>query len=105
MLFKELIEQHDVHRFVANAHNLSFFIASDKLRIHFLYFLRNQAELWNLVRVELFLVTEGHRLECKDRFAGFIHWFNCFLESRRGNNRAELAVGSNYYTYPPGHCC
>ena len=44
MCFEELVEQHRVYRFVANAHNLSFFIASDKLRIHFLYFLRNQAE-------------------------------------------------------------
>src|SRR6516225_11660696 len=105
VLFQKLVEQHRVYRFVANAHNLSFLVASDKLRIHFLYFLRNQAELWNLVRIELFLVTEGHRLECKDRFAGLIHWLNCFLESRRGNNRAELVVGTDDYSYSTWNSC
>src|SRR6266496_2205524 len=39
-----------------------------------MHFLRNQAELWNLVRIQFFLVTEGHRLECN-------HWLNCFLET------------------------
>src|SRR6516225_3598979 len=103
VLFEKLVEQHRVYRFVANAHNLSFFIASDKARIHFLYFLRNQAELWNLVQVELFLVTEGHRLECKDCFACLIHWLNCFLESGRGNNRAELASCANDDPNPARH--
>src|SRR5215831_3229685 len=99
VLFEKLVQQHRVYRFVANAHNLSFFIASNKLRIHFLYFLSNQAELWNLVWIQLLLVTEGHRLERKDRFAGLIHRLNSFLESRRGNNRAELVVGPYNYSY------
>ena len=29
MLFQELIEQHRVHRFVANGHRLAFFITHD----------------------------------------------------------------------------
>ena len=53
--------------------------------------------------VKFVLVAEGHRFERKDRFARFVHWLDRFLETRRGNDRAELTVGINDYSYPAGN--
>jgi hypothetical protein len=39
------------------------------------------------------LVTEGHRFQFQDRFAGFIHRLNGFLETLRGKNCAEMSAG------------
>ena len=39
MLFKELIEQHRVHRFVANTHNFPFVVANDQVGVYLFYLL------------------------------------------------------------------
>jgi hypothetical protein len=45
------------------------------------------------------LVAKGDRFEGEDRFARFIHWLDHFLETRRGRSRAELAIGTDSYSY------
>ena len=49
------------------------------------------------------LVAEGHRFEREDRFARFVHRFDSVLETRRGDDRAEVAVGVDNYPDPPCH--
>ena len=43
--------------------------------------------------VELFLIVEGDRFERENRFAGFVHRLDRVLETFRGSDRPELAVG------------
>lgn len=50
------------------------------------------AKLGDASRVEFMFIAKGHRLQRQDRFAGFIHPPDRFLESRRGDDRAELAL-------------
>ena len=38
-------------------------------------------------------VTEGHRLERKNRFTRLVHWFDLVLETLGGNDRAQMSVG------------
>ena len=40
----------------------------------------------------MIFVTEPHRFEGKDRFAGIIHWLDVLLEPRGRGHCAELAV-------------
>jgi hypothetical protein len=63
MFFQELIQQHRVHRFVANCANLSVFITTYQIRVHLFYFLSYQTELWNSVRVDFLLVAKRYRLQ------------------------------------------
>src|SRR5437762_4023253 len=39
------------------------------------------------------------RLQCKDSFAGLIHWFNLLLKPTRRTSRAKLASGVYYDWY------
>src|ERR1044072_4081745 len=94
VLFEELIEQHRVHRVVANAVGLSEFIADDQVWINFRYFFGNQSELWSAIVVAL--VVERHRFERKDGIAVFRHRVNVLFESLRRANRSELAVGVDH---------
>jgi hypothetical protein len=60
MLFKKLVEQHRVHRFVAHSVGLTIVIPDHKIRIRFGQFLGVQPKLWRVGSVAL--VIEGHRL-------------------------------------------
>src|SRR5205823_9679872 len=51
--------------------------------------------------VKLMLVAERYRFERQDRFARFVHRLDPVLETLRGNDRAELTVGIDYYPYTP----
>ena len=43
--------------------------------------------------IDLLLVAKAHRLKRQDDFAGFAHWLDILLESRRGRAGSELTVG------------
>ena len=66
MFFQELVQQHRIHCFIPHGVSLALFIARDQVGIHFLYFFGDKAELRNLIRIKLVLVTEGHRLQAKE---------------------------------------
>ena|SRR2546429_5135655 len=61
MLLEEFVQQHRVHRFVADGVRLAVVIARDQVRIHFLDLLGDEAELREAIGVELFLIKECDR--------------------------------------------
>jgi len=101
VLFQELVEQHRVHRFVANRVRLSFVVASHQIGIYFFHVLSNEAELRDALEVKLVLVAEGHRFQCEDRFARFVHRLDRILETLRRDDRAQLTVSIDYYPDTP----
>ena len=52
MLFEKLVEQHRVHRFVANGVRLALFVASHQIGIYFFHLLGHQAELRDAVGIK-----------------------------------------------------
>ena len=99
MLFEELVEQHRVHRFVAHGVRLALLVASHQIGVHLFHLLGHEAELRDAVGVKLVLVAEGDRFEREDRFARLVHRLDRVLETRRGDDRAELTVGIDDYAY------
>ena len=95
MLFKKFIQQHCVHRFVAHGVGLIFFIAHHQVWVNLCHFLSYEPKLRDAVWITLLSVTEGHRLECEERFARLVHRFNVFLESCRRIVGPEAAGGIN----------
>ena len=53
MLFKELIEQHRVHRFVTDNVRLALIVASDEIRIHLFHLPGDQAKLRDALGIRL----------------------------------------------------
>ena len=100
VLFEKLVEQHRVHRFVADGVRLALLVASHQIGVHLFHLLGHEAELRNALGSSSVLVAEGDRLEREDRFARLVHRLDRFLESRRGNDRAEVTVGIYDYGYP-----
>src|SRR6266705_800546 len=92
MLLEELVQQHRVHRFVADRVGLPLAVSSHQVRVDLFHLLGHKAELRDAVRVKLVLVTEGYRFERENRFARLVHRFDCILESLRGNDSAELTL-------------
>ena len=82
MFLDELIEQHRVHRFVANAINFSMIITRDQVRIYLRHFLGDQAKLRDRVLINLRLVMKGNRLQRENRFTRFVHRFDLVFETR-----------------------
>ena len=82
VLFEELVEQHRVHRFVADSVDLAAFIADHQVRINLGDFLGDQTK-FRPVRLISFVV-EGHGLKREEGFAGLVHRFNVLFESARG---------------------
>src|SRR5947209_2713991 len=103
MLFEKLIEQHRVHRFIADGVRFSLLVTGHQVGIHLLHLLSHQPELWDGFRIKLMLVVEGDRFECQDRFARLVHRFDRVLETLRRNDRAELSVRPHNNTYTRGH--
>ena len=63
MFFEKLVEQHRVHRFVANGVRLALLIASHQIGIYLFHLFGHQAELRNTaLGINFFLVAERHRL-------------------------------------------
>src|SRR4029077_6002773 len=92
VLFEELVEQHRVHGFVADAVNFPVGVAHNQIGVHLFYLLGHQAKLRDAIWIKLVLVTEGHWIKRKDRFACIVHRFDCFLETCRGRCRAQFAL-------------
>src|SRR5438067_185658 len=93
MLFKELIEQHGVHRRVVDGVDLAFGIASHKVGAYLLHFLGDEAELRGALFVNLRLVAEGDWTQGQNRLTGGVHVGDVLLKAARGRYlRAELAV-------------
>ena len=93
MLFKKLVEQHRVHRVVANGVDLAVLVTLDKVWVHGGYFLGDQSKLWRVCFVAL--VVKRHRLQRQDRFAGGVHWLNLLFEPTRRTDRGELTGGGD----------
>src|SRR4029077_3669910 len=93
MLFKELVEQHRVHRFVVHCLNLAFGVAAHKIGIYLCHFLGHKAESQHRSGIHLLLVAEGNWFERQDRLAHFVHGFDLRLETGRGDADAKLAIG------------
>ena len=91
MFFKELVEQHRVHRIVSDGVKLTFCIPNHQVRVYFCNFLGNQTELRCPSLVTL--VVEGNRLKRQDGFTSVSHHGNVVLESHRRAGRAELTEG------------
>src|SRR5438046_7125717 len=85
MLLEELIEQHSVHRFIANGVNLAVLVTQDQVRIHLGYILSDQPELRRALLVAFIL--EGHWFQSQESFAALGHRFNVRFKSARGSRR------------------
>src|SRR5437899_268150 len=92
MFFEKLIEQHRVHRLIADGVNLAVIIAYHQVWIYPGYFFRNKAVLWRSLFIAL--VLEGHWFKSEDSFAGLVHRFNFLFKPAGGGRRLrpELAV-------------
>jgi len=99
VLLQELVEQHRVHRFVADSVRLALPVTSHEIGIHLFHILSHEAELRDALGVNFLLVMEGDWFKREDRFARFVHRLHRLLETRRGNYRAELTVGTYNYPY------
>ena len=62
VFFKELVEQHRIHRLIADTVRLALVVASDQIGIHLFHLLGHQAELRDALGVKLLLVAESHWL-------------------------------------------
>ncbi len=92
MLFQELVEQHRVHRFVADGVGFSLLVTSHKIGIHLFHLLSHKAELRDAFRIHVRFVLEGHRAECQQYVACVAHRLNVLLETLRGRCHAKLTA-------------
>src|SRR6266542_6180392 len=84
MLFKKLVKQHGVDLLVADRFGLPLGIAPDQIGGYFGDLLSDETESNRLGRVIRLVVTEAHRLEPKEHFAGFLHRLDVmFIPARR----------------------
>src|SRR5947208_5565113 len=92
MLFKELVEQHRVHRLVAHRVRLALLVPNHQIRVYLFHVLSHEADLRDALGIKIFLVMEGDRLKRKNRFARLVHRFDRVLETLRGRCHAKLTV-------------
>src|SRR5947207_10399362 len=103
MLFEELVQQHCVHRFVANRVSLALIVASYEVRIYLFHFLGYEAELRDARRIKLVLVTKSHWFKRENRFARLVHRLDRVLETLRGDDGAEVTVSIDNYPDTSSH--
>ena len=101
MLFEKFIEQHCVHRVVADAVRLAFFVAYHQVTIYLFHVFGYESELRYTRSVNLLFVTKGNRLKGQNRFAGFGHRFDFSLEPPRGTKGAKM-VGRIHHHFQTG---
>src|SRR4029077_5609541 len=97
VLLKKFVKQHRVHRIVAHCVNLAVLIVHHEVRVYLSNLLGNQTEFRSVCVVVL--VVKRYWLKCQDCFTGFVHRFNLLLESPRGTDRAQLALGVDQHGY------
>src|SRR6266487_1245813 len=100
MLFEELVEQHHIHRVVADGVDLALLIAHHQVRVRFGYLLGNQTKLRRASAIAL--VMKRHRLERQDGFACLFHRPGVFLEAARGTGSAKLTGRAYQHWYGNG---
>ena len=105
VLFEKLVEQHRVHRFVADGVRLALFVSRDQIRVHLLHLLSHEAKLRNPSGSSSCLVAESHRFERQDRFACLVHRLDRVLKPLRGDNSAEATISTydDPYAISDGH--
>src|SRR5262249_53082388 len=70
-----------------------------------LHVLGYESELQDASRIKLLVIAEGHRFECENRFAGFIHRFDRFLETRRRSCGPEVPSRIDNDCHAARHRC
>src|SRR6266481_7054986 len=100
MFLEKLIEQHCVNGLIPHCVWVPLAISRYQIGIYFFDLLSHESELWDPFGVDVFLVAECDRLERQNYFAGIVHRLDLVFESRRGRQRAEMAIGAydNRYT-------
>src|SRR5215831_21390156 len=93
MFFKELVEQHRVHRVVANRVRFALLIASHQIGIYLFHVLSHESEFWSTLGIDFLLVAERDRFEGEDYFACVTHRLDLLLETPRGANGTEVTCG------------
>ena len=81
MLFEKLVQQHRVHRIVANGVSLALIVASYEGRIYLLHFLGYEAELRDARGIKLVFVTKRHWFKRENCFTGLVHGFDVVFEA------------------------
>src|SRR5437762_87831 len=94
MLFKELVEQHGIHRLITHSVRLSIGVASHKGRIYLLDLLRYQPKLRRTIRINLPFVPETNRLKREDSLARLIHRLDVVLETPGRGLSAKLTAAT-----------
>src|SRR4029077_8091759 len=92
MLFQKLVEQHRVDRIVANGGCLTIAVTRHEVRIYLFDVLSNEPKPAWTGTFNLRFVSETHRLEVVDDFAGLVHRFDLVLETLRGDLRPKFAL-------------
>ena len=99
---QKFVEQHCVHRVVADGVNLALLIAHYQVWIHSGHFLGYQTKLRRASAIALVMKRYGFKTQ--DSFAGLIHRCNLFLKPARRADRAELTVRVDHDWYGVGIC-
>ena len=91
MLFEKLVEQHGVHRLVANGGEFAFGVMGHQVGIHLRHLLGDKAELRDASLIQFGLVMESHWAQGKQRLTGITHVGNVGLKAACGEKHAQLA--------------
>src|SRR6266508_3526998 len=92
VLFEKLIEQHGIDRFVADRFRFAIPMPGHKVGIDLSHFLGNQPKRERARWINLLLVTEAHRPEGEDRFAGLRHRPDLILVAPGGGKRPDFVI-------------
>ena len=93
MLLEELVEQHRVDRVVSHTVDLPVLIPDCEARIDFGHLLGDEAIFKTLALIDLLLVSEGYRLERKQRLAGVVHRLDVLFVTARGSRVTKQTSG------------
>src|SRR5439155_2232030 len=105
MLFEELVEQHRVHRFVADRVRLALVVTSHQIGINLFHFLSHKAKLPNPLGIQVMFIMERYRSQREKGFARLVHRLDRVLETLRGDNCAEVTIGIDDYPYASSNGC
>ena len=92
MLFNELVEQHDAHRFVTDRGEVTIGVMGHQVGIHLRHLLGDKAGLRDASLIQLGLVMESDETQGQERLTGVAHVGNVGLKAACGEKHAQLAV-------------
>ena len=93
MFLEKLVEQHRVDRVVSHTVDLPVFIPDCEARIDLSHLLGDEAIFKTLAWIDLFLVSEGYRLERKQGLAGIVHRLDGLFVTARGSRVTKQTSG------------